>query len=258
MLEIQDLHVAIDKKEILKGINLTIPDHEVHALFGPNGCGKSVFISTIMGYPEFKITGGKIYFNQKCINDLSIDERVKLGIGAMEQRPPTVRGVKLGTLAEMILQMKGETLQGISEISKRYEMDRFFDREINDGFSGGEIKKSEMFLLMIANPSFVILDEPDSGVDPEQLKTIGNMINQSLHITELPGERCKTGDRSSSIIATHSAAILDYVQTDKAHVMIDGQIKCSGNSLLLMNQIRGYGYDYCVKCQQSIDNNEKK
>lgn len=258
MLQIQNLHVEINHQEVLKGINLSISEHEVHALFGPNGCGKSVLISTIMGYPEFKITQGGIFFNGVRINDMSIDERVKSGICAMEQRPPTVKGVKLSNLAKMILQMRGANPEIISELSEKYKMNKFLDRDINDGFSGGEIKKSEMFLLILAKPSFVILDEPDSGVDPEQLKTIGKMINQSLNVKDLSGERCKTGDRSSAIIATHSAAILDYVQTDKAHVMIDGQIKCSGNSLLLMNQIRGYGYDYCTKCQRSNHKDDEK
>ena len=122
MLRVQNLHVEINHQEVLKGINLFIPEHEVHALFGPNGCGKSVLISTIMGYPEFKITQGEIFFNDVCLNDLNIDERVKLGISAMEQRPPTVRGVKLGNLAEMILQMKGEKLQIITELSNKYKM----------------------------------------------------------------------------------------------------------------------------------------
>lgn len=258
MLTISDLHVEINNKKVLKGINLTIPDHEVHALFGPNGSGKSVLIYTIMGYPEYQITEGEIFFNGIKINDLKIDERVKLGISAMEQRPPTIKGVKLMNLANIILGMGGKDLQTVTDLSEKFEMNKFFDRDINDGFSGGEIKRSEMFLLILARPTFVILDEPDSGVDPEHLKTIGKMINQSLNIKDMPGERCKPGEKNSGIIATHSAAVLDYVYTDKAHVMIDGEIKCSGNSMLIMNQIREYGYEYCIRCQKSNNNDCKR
>lgn len=254
MLKIKNLHVNVKGKKVLKGINLIIPDHEVHALFGPNGSGKSVLISTIMGYPEYQITKGEILFNGAEINNLDINERVKLGISAMEQRPPTIKGVKLGNLANMIVGMGEKNIQSVTDLSEKYEMNIFLDRDINDGFSGGEMKKAELFLLLLARPSFIVLDEPDSGVDPEHLRTIGKMINQSLNIKDLPGELCRSKKKFSGIIATHSAAILDYVFTDKAHIMIDGQIKCSGNSTSMMNQIREYGYEYCIKCQQSNNN----
>ncbi|NCC73040.1 MAG: ATP-binding cassette domain-containing protein [Sphingobacteriia bacterium] len=257
MLIITDLHVEINHKEVLKGINLSVPEHEVHALFGPNGSGKSVLISVIMGYPEFQITKGEIVFNGIRINNLTIDERVRMGISAMEQRPPVIKGVTLGKLAEMMVRTAKRNVNDITGLSGQYDMNRFLGRDINDGFSGGEIKKAEMFSLILARPSFVILDEPDSGVDPEHLKTIGKMINQSLNIRDIPGERCKQWDKNSGIIATHSAAVLDYVHTDKAHIMIDGQIKCTGNTVVLMTQIRDYGYEYCIKCQKTLNDDNK-
>ncbi len=251
MFKISNLHVAVDGKEVLKGINLTIPDNEVHALFGPNGSGKSVLMSTIMGYPEYEVTNGEILYNGELINDMEIDQRVRLGISALEQRPPTIKGVKLGSLADMILHNRKYDDFNLKELTERFDMDKFLYRNINDGFSGGEIKKSEIFLLIIAHPSFVILDEPDSGVDPEHLKTIGQMINQSLNINDTPRHRGNQGIRKSGLIATHSAAILDYIHTDKAHVLVDGKMKCSGSPCIMMNQIREKGYEYCIRCQQS-------
>lgn len=251
MLEISNLHVKVAGKEVLKGVDLHIPDHETHALFGPNGSGKSVLISTIMGYPEYEITEGEIFYNGVLINDMEIDERVRLGVSALEQRPPTIKGVKLGSLVEMVLQNSPDRQFDIKELINRFGMDKFLNRNINEGFSGGEIKKSEIFLLIIAQPQFVILDEPDSGVDPEHLKLIGEMINESLNFKKIEESHFNMKERRSGIIATHSAAILDYLYTDKAHILVEGKIKCSGNSEIMMQQIREYGYEYCIKCQQN-------
>jgi Fe-S cluster assembly ATP-binding protein len=251
MLKIVNLHVEVAGQGVLKGINLTIPDHEVHALFGPNGSGKSVLISTIMGYPEYEITEGEILYNGESIKDMRIDERVNLGISALEQRPPTIKGIKIGDLANIILQNSSKNDFKITELIEHFEMDKFLDRNINEGFSGGEIKKSEIFLLIIAQPNFIILDEPDSGVDPEHLRIIGQMINESLNLKRVPGRQFNMGMRKSGLIATHSAAILDYIHTDKAHILVNGKIKCSGNPGIMMDQIKENGYDYCIKCQQN-------
>lgn len=252
MLRINDLHVNIENKEVLKGVSLEIPHNEVHSLFGPNGSGKSVLISTIMGYPEYEITGGEILFNGQNINQLSIDERVKLGIGVSEQRPPTIKGVKLRNLIELLMpgEIQDETFR--KGMLERFNMDKFLDRNINDGLSGGETKKSELFLLMLARPGFLILDEPDSGVDPEHLKKIGAMINEALQKKIQGNELCNPLGRNSGLIATHSAVILEYVHTDKAHIMLDGKIHCSGNPAVMMEQIRSNGYNYCINCHQNI------
>jgi len=251
MLTISNLHVEVNHKEVLKGVNLSIPDHEVHALFGPNGSGKSVLISTIMGFPEYQITKGEISYKGNPLNELEINERVKLGISVLEQRPPTIKGVELGNLARMILENGPHSSASVEALAECYGMSRFFKRDINDGFSGGEIKKSELFLLILAQPDFILLDEPDSGVDPEHLRIIGQMINNSLGIELTPGEKCKPGRKKAGIIATHSAAILDFIHTDKAHIMMDGKIKCTGNPGVMMEQIREFGYAYCIDCQQN-------
>lgn len=251
MLTINDLHVNIEKKEILKGVNLSIPDNEVHALFGANGSGKSVLISTIMGYPEYEISCGEILFNGQNINQLSINERVQLGLGISEQRPPTIKGVKLRNLVELLAPGKMQDEKFREEIQKRFNMEQFLNRNINDGLSGGEIKKSELFLLLMTKPEFLILDEPDSGVDPEHLKKTGAFINEILH---KENSECNPLARNSGLIATHSAVILNYVHTDKAHIMLEGKIQCSGNPAVMMEQIQKYGYKYCIKCHN--DNQE--
>ncbi|MBI9061245.1 MAG: ABC transporter ATP-binding protein [Marinilabiliaceae bacterium] len=250
MMQISNLHVNIENKEVLKGINLTIPDNEVHTLFGPNGSGKSVLISTIMGYPEYEITQGKILFNGQNIIELSIDERVKLGIGISEQRPPVVKGVKLRNLLELLVSVKLNDDSFMKEMVSKYDIEKFLERNINDGLSGGEVKKSELFMALITRPEFLILDEPDSGVDPEHLKKIGAMINEILRKETDKLDTCNPLVRNSGLIATHSAVILDYIHTDKAHIMMDGKIRCSGNPGIMMEQIRAKGYDYCIRCQQ--------
>jgi len=237
MLAIRNLHVSVQGKDILRGINLRIPDGEVHAIFGPNGSGKSVMIMTIMGYPEYSVTQGQILFNNQDISELSIDERVKLGIGVSEQRPPTIKGIKFRNLFDLLVPKNKDERIYINKMIEKFRIEKFLDRDINDGLSGGEIKQSELFLALISKPKFLILDEPDSGVDPEHLKMIGKMINESLR------------NENAGLIATHSAAILDYISTDKAHVMLEGKIKCSGSPGIMMKQIQKYGYEYCIKCQ---------
>jgi Fe-S cluster assembly ATP-binding protein len=238
MLEISDLHAGVEDKEILKGVNLRIPDQEVHALFGPNGSGKSVLISTIMGYPEYEITGGSIRYNNQDITELSINERVKLGLGVSEQSPPTIKGVKLRNLIKLLAPGLTEDEVFKKEVLEKYNMAKFLERDINDGLSGGEMKRSEQFLVLVSKPEFLILDEPDSGVDPEHLKEIGSMILLTL----------QTGG-NSGLIATHAAAILDYIPTHRGHVLLDGKIRCSGNPRTMMEQIRTKGYEHCIECQ---------
>ena len=251
MFEINNLVVNVDEKEILHDINLTIPDGEVHALFGPNGSGKSVLIRSIMGYPEYNVQKGIILFNKNNLCDLTIDQRVNLGIGVCEQRPPTIKGVKVRNLLDKITTTEDRRCYTNAMI-KSLQFERFLDRNINDGLSGGEIKYSELFLVLILCPSFLLLDEPDSGVDPEHLKLISNMINQILSKKNSSGNVTNTHiHRNSGLIVTHSAAILDYIHVDKAHLMVNGQILCSGNPGIMMDQIKNLGYDYCIKCQET-------
>lgn len=253
MLEICDLHVSVKNKELLHGVDLKVPDDEVHALFGPNGSGKSVLIMTIMGYPEYEITRGQILLDKRDITDLMIDERVKLGLGISEQRPPTIKGLKLRHLVDQIISNNQDNQADIERLMKRFNIERFLDRDVNDGFSGGEIRQAELILVLITNPKFLLLDEPDSGVDPEHLIKIGRLINESIKnrlYKREPSECYRV--RKSGLIVTHSAMVLDFLDTDKAHVMVDGKIRCSGNPGAINEQIRDRGYDYCIECQQPM------
>ncbi|MCG8570795.1 MAG: ABC transporter ATP-binding protein [Spirochaetes bacterium] len=255
MIMIKNLHVMVDEKEVLKGVSLTIPDNQVHCLFGPNGSGKSVLISTIIGYPEYEVTEGEIIFNGTNITQMSIDERVKMGIGISEQRPPVIKGVKLRNLLNLLTASNNEE-DYKNKMVTQFNMEKFLDRNINDGLSGGEVKKSELFLLLTTQPDFIILDEPDSGVDPEHLKKIGAMINESLQKKIRLNKNCTSCSGNSGLIATHSTAILNYINTDKGHIMLDGKIKCSGNPLAMMDKIRDKGYEYCIQCHENSQEDE--
>lgn len=248
MLEIINLHVSIDNEKILKGVNLSIPKGEVHALFGPNGSGKTTLIMTIIGYPEYKVTEGQILFNDIDILNLNITERAKLGIGVSQQRPPTIKGVKLRDILNFYCQDNTKTQEYIDVMVEKFNIERFLNRDINSGFSGGEIKRLELFLLMVAQPTFLLLDEPDSGVDPVQLSIIGDVIKECLRIKDGSDTNL---NRKTGLIITHSGSILDYVYTDKAHLLLDGIICCNGNPGIMLNQIKMEGYHYCIQCQKT-------
>ena len=261
MLSIIDLHVSVQGKSILHDVNLHIPDGEVHALFGPNGSGKSVMMMTIIGYPEYEVRKGRIVVDGRDVTRTSIDERARLGIGISEQRPPVIKGVKLRNVAELIRSVKQLPDARAEAIASAVDIDRFLDRDIHDGLSGGESKQAELYLLLLTNPKLVLLDEPDSGVDPEHLRQIGRLINASLRHKSAVGDKpgAQPGDdKKAGLISTHSAEILEYVQTDKAHLMMDGTIKCSGNPKLMMNHIKKQGYAYCVSCLEPEQCKNKK
>ena len=164
MLEIENLHAEVGEREILHGISLTIPDGQTHVLLGPNGSGKTTLLRTIMGFGSSKVTAGKIVFNGVDVTNKSVDERAKLGMGIMFQRPPTVSGLKLGKFINVTNTIDESR---IPELVEKMHMTEFLDRDVNAGFSGGEIKRSEILQLLVQNPSFVMLDEPESGVDVE-------------------------------------------------------------------------------------------
>jgi Fe-S cluster assembly ATP-binding protein len=248
ILEIKDLNVAVGGKELLHGVNLSIPEGEVHALLGPNGSGKTSLIMTIMGYPEYRVAEGRILFYGEDITTLDISERSRRGIGIAHQRPPTVHGIKLQKMLEYINADYSLKDNGISSLVKDFNMEAFLDREINAGLSGGEIKRSELLQLMATRPGLVILDEPDSGVDIESLEAMGKMVNRLFSADDDHPVKRRAG-----IIITHNAYILKYVQADKAHVMLDGHLSCSGNPGLIFDTVSRYGYQECIRC---VNDNE--
>lgn len=243
MLEIKNLRVEAGEKEILKGVNLKVEEGETCILFGPNGSGKSTLLAAIMGYGYCKITDGQILFRDVDITNMSVDQRAKLGIGMMMQRPPNVVGVKLGTLVQAAAQ--GDTC--VLDKSDEFRMSNFLQRDVNVGFSGGEIKRSELLQLTAQKPSFVLLDEPESGVDLESIDLIGEKVHDLLYTN-----KCKNPKREghvSSLVITHTGQILDYIGADKAYVMGEGLIRCSGRPMDILKDIRERGYGECDSCK---------
>ncbi|MDD1679653.1 MAG: ABC transporter ATP-binding protein [Methanomicrobiales archaeon] len=243
MLEIDDLHVTVGDREILHDINLQIGDGETHVLLGPNGSGKSSLLMTIMGFANFVVTSGTIRFNGEDITGLPVHERASRGLGIMFQRPPTISGLKLGKLLEVT---SGDHSKEVQEYALYMHMDKFLERDVNKGFSGGEIKRSEVLQLLVQNPSFVMLDEPESGVDLENISLIGHAIEKLLQKDIHLKSRKKSG-----LVITHTGYILDYLDADRGHVMCDGEIKCHGNPREILKDIQARGYRECMECQQT-------
>jgi len=238
MLELRDLSVSIEGKEILKGIDLTIRCGETHVLFGPNGSGKTSLLMAIMGFPRYEVTRGGIFFAGEEITSLPPYERARRGIGIMFQRPPTVRGISLRQMLEMCSRNDMDVESAAGDMN----MGEFLSRDLNLGFSGGEIKRSELLQLQAQNPDLVLLDEPESGVDMENLNLVGKAIRRLLQ-KDLVRKRNKCG-----LIITHTGYILDYVEADHGHVLCNGTIVCSGNPREQLEGIRRYGFEECATC----------
>jgi len=242
MLEIKQLTVAVEGREILHDVNLHIGTGETHVLFGPNGGGKTTLLMTIMGFPKYKVIKGSILFDGQDITGLPIDERARLGIGMSFQRPPVVRGVKTRDMVAACLREEAKE-ENINQLAGRADLADFLDREINYGFSGGEIKRSELMQIMAQKPQLVLLDEPESGVDLVNIALIGELINDLLE------KHCPMHLRKcSGLIITHTGHILDYVHARTGYVMCDGIIGCEGDPHEILATVREKGYEECIKC----------
>jgi len=241
-LSIEQLSVAVEGREILHNINLGMKLGETHVLFGPNGSGKTTLLMAIMGFPKYRITRGKIIFKGQDITMLPLDERARLGIGMSFQRPPVVRGVKTRDMVAACL--KGQAHEErISQLAEKTNLADFLDREINYGFSGGEIKRSELMQLLAQRPELTLIDEPESGVDLVNIALIGELLNSLLEKDCPILER-----RCMGLIITHTGHILDYVNARTGYVMVDGIIGCEGDPHEILATIREKGYEECVKC----------
>ncbi|MEW5803652.1 MAG: ABC transporter ATP-binding protein [bacterium] len=250
MLAIENLSVRLFNKTILKGVHLHIPMGEVHALFGPNGSGKTTLLMTIMGFPEYEVIAGKIIFKGEDITDLPVYERAQRGIGLSFQRPPTIKGVK----TRHMLELCNRSHQDIDPFINELNFQDLLGRDINQGFSGGEIKRSELLQLLVQSPLLVLLDEPESGVDLENISLTGIAINQLLS-RNWPTQditKCRREVREerqiAGLIITHTGYILDYVEADRGHVMMNGSIACTGNPREILRCIKDVGYEECVQC----------
>lgn len=243
LLEIKNLSVEVDGKQLLHDINLAIPEGEVHTLLGPNGSGKTTLIMTIMGFTQYKVVQGRILFDGQDITELDLTARARLGISIMQQRPPTIAGVKLRHVLDYTVHGAPQRNQEVQELVRQAQMISFMERDLNAGLSGGEIKRSELLQLLASKPRFSMMDEPDSGVDLESLALIGNMLNKLFSLDSACSVRRKAG-----LIITHTGHILDYVDADKAHIMLAGRVSCSGNPRLVLEMIKEHGYEGCVHC----------
>ena len=249
MLKIENLSVSIADRPVLHDVNLEIKPGQVHVLFGPNGTGKSTLVGAIMGFPRFRITAGKIWFKGVDITEAPVDERARSGIGIMIQRPPTVRGLSVRQMLGICSRQKADA----DALAARLHMTDFLERNVNEGFSGGEIKRSELLQLLAQQPDLLMLDEPESGVDIENIVLVGSAANQILTrgaaCDQDGATRKQRRERTKSgLIITHTGHILQYVPADVAHVMFQGTISCSGNAQEMLQCIQRKGYEECVRC----------
>ncbi len=250
MLKIKNLQVEVEGKKILDNVNLHIGKGESHILFGPNGSGKTSLMLTIAGFSRYKVTKGTIIFKDKDITNMPIYERAKMGIGISFQRPPTINGL---TTRKMVEICSGGKKINIDKVAKELNFQDFLERDVNSNLSGGEIKRSELLQLTAQNPDLVLLDEPESGVDLENIVVIGETINKICGKdtplnTTIPHNQIIDRRKKSSLVITHTGHILDYITADKGQVLLDGVICCSRNAREILDWIRKYGYKECSRC----------
>lgn len=234
LLTIRDLSVYVGGKHILKGLDLSIKRGETAVLFGPNGSGKTTLIKTILGLEGYRIAGD-IIFKGEAINPLSTDERVHRGIGVMFQHPPAIRGVTLRGIARFLCNDE----QRITALADELSLAGLLDRDVNLDFSGGEIKRSELFQLLLQDPELLLLDEPESGVDIENVSVMGAAINRFLR------NRGKAG-----LIITHTGYILNYVEAQRGCVMLEQKFWCMRDPKKIFQDIQRQGYEKCVECHE--------
>ncbi|HFF7832289.1 TPA: Fe-S cluster assembly ATPase SufC [Staphylococcus aureus] len=240
-LEIKDLHVSIEDKEILKGVNLTINTDEIHAIMGPNGTGKSTLSSAIMGHPSYEVTKGEVLLDGVNILELEVDERAKAGLFLAMQYPSEITGVTNADFMRSAINAKREEGQEINLMQFIKKLDKNMDfldidkdmaqRYLNEGFSGGEKKRNEILQLMMLEPKFAILDEIDSGLDIDALKVVSKGINQMR------------GENFGALMITHYQRLLNYITPDKVHVMYAGQVVKSGGPELA-KRLEEEGYEW--------------
>ncbi|MGI9054852.1 MAG: Fe-S cluster assembly ATPase SufC [Pyrinomonadaceae bacterium] len=243
LLEIKDLHASIDDKEILKGLNLTVNKGEVHAIMGPNGSGKSTLSKVLAGHPSYAVTKGEVLYNGENLLELEPDERAKAGIFLAFQYPVEVPGVSNSQFLRLAYNEKMKHLgeeeldplefnDYLKEKAKIVEMDKsFFNRSVNEGFSGGEKKRNEILQMAVLNPTLAILDETDSGLDIDALRIVAEGVN-----------KLRSAD-NAIILVTHYQRLLNYIIPDFVHVLADGRVVKEGGKELAL-ELEEKGYDW--------------
>jgi len=243
VLEIRNLRVAVEGREILKGVNLVVPKGEVHAMMGPNGSGKSTLAQTLMGHPRYEVLEGEVLWKGQNILELSPDERAKLGLFLAFQYPVEIPGVILGNFLHIAYQaVKGKEIplgqfnRMLMQKLRLLDMDTsFIGRSLNEGFSGGEKKRCEILQLAVLEPEFAVMDETDSGLDIDAVRIVANAVNTVYE---------QSGKQMGFLIITHYSRILRYIKPlHKVHVMMDGRIVLSGGPELA-EELEEKGYDW--------------
>jgi Fe-S cluster assembly ATP-binding protein len=243
LLEVKNLQVRVEEKAILKGVNLTLRPGEVHAIMGPNGSGKSTFARALSGHPGYEVTGGEVLFNGKDLLDMDPDERAREGVFMAFQYPVEIPGVNNAYFLKAALNAKRKH-QGLDELDAIDFMkvvkeklkvlhidDAMLQRSVNEGFSGGEKKRNEIFHMAVLEPALAVLDETDSGLDIDALRVVSEGVNAM-----------RSADRSF-IVVTHYQRLLNYIVPDYVHVLSEGRIvKSGGRELALELEEKGYGW----------------
>ncbi len=240
--EIVDLHCRIEEREILKGLNLVVRKGEVHALMGPNGSGKSTLANAIMGHPKYEVTAGQILMKGENILEMDPDERARKGLFLAFQYPCEVPGVRVGNFLRLACTARAGKEIDMMEFYDKLELkmkvldmdEKFRNRYLNEGFSGGEKKRNEILQMMMLEPEFAVLDETDSGLDIDALKVVSRGVNELR------------GPDLGVLIITHYERILRYISPDFVHIMVDGKIVKSGGADLAAH-LEEHGYDWIVK-----------
>ena len=238
-LEIRNLHVRTEDREILRGVDLVVRHGELHALMGPNGSGKSTLANTIMGHPDYEVTDGEILFDGENITELAPHERAKLGLFLAFQYPVAIPGVSVANFLRLAINAQREEPIKVKEFGAQLRHavelldveDAFTSRHLNDGFSGGEKKRAEVLQMAMLRPQIAVLDETDSGLDIDALRTVAEGV-QKLHDDQHLGV----------LIITHYQRILDYVRPEFVHIMLDGRIVMNGGNELV-ERLEKEGYD---------------
>jgi Fe-S cluster assembly ATP-binding protein len=248
-LTIKDLHVAIDGKEILKGVNLEIKGGEIHAIMGPNGTGKSTLSSAIMGHPKYEVTSGTITLDGQNVLDMEVDERARAGLFLAMQYPSEINGVTNADFLRSALNSRlgeGNEISLMKFIRKMDKQMEFLEmdldmaqRYLNEGFSGGEKKRNEILQLMMLQPKIAILDEIDSGLDIDALKVVSKGINEMRN------------EDFGCLVITHYQRLLNYITPDHVHVMMQGRVVKSGGAELAQ-RLEAEGYDW-IKQELGIE-----
>ncbi len=242
-LEVKNLHVKIEDKEILKGVDLEISDHEMVALLGPNGHGKSTLLSVIMGNPRYEVTEGSIFYNGKNLLEMSVDERNREGVFLAFQNPFEIPGIISMDFYKSALNAHSEKKVSLykfykllEDASKEVHMPfEMVNRTLNEGFSGGEKKRNEILQMILLNPSFAMLDEIDSGLDVDAINIVSEAINKQFEEKE-----------TSFLVISHYARLFDLIHPTKAYVMINGRIALKGDASLI-SRVDKEGYEWIKK-----------